>query len=299
MNISSTAKERVKLKLEVDGRCMACQFDAFERLLNKHNVPFAARQEFFGFYNLTIGRGAKLTMPEIHQKLNKEFCRLTNTVDLYVDEKIQSNKVAKVLYEEWRPKVNGSTNPINSAIRLAIAGNIMDYGAHATFNVLETIEKAMNSEFAINHSEELCERIKTANSILYLGDNTGEIYFDKLFIEMMHHKNVTFAVRGGVVLNDATTTDAMEAGMEEVAHIVSNGDDAPSTVLSKCSAEFLEVYKNADLIISKGQGNLEGLIEENDARIFFLLTVKCNVVAELINAEKGSFVVYNPTLAIN
>jgi hypothetical protein len=83
--------------------------------------------------------------------------------------------------------------------------------------------------------------------------------------------------------------------MDLVTKVISNGYDVPSTVLKKCSAEFLEVYLSADLIISKGQGNLEGLIFENDPRIYFLLMVKCDVIAEALNVEKGSFVVVNQT----
>lgn len=87
--------------------------------------------------------------------------------------------------------------------------------------------------------------------------------------------------------------------MNLVADVISNGYDAPSTVLSDCSEEFLHHYKEADLIISKGQGNFEGLIEENDPRIFHLLMVKCDVVAELLHVEKDSFVVCNNSIIDN
>ena len=287
-----------KKRYEVDGRCMACQFEAFERLLNINNVPYTERQEFFGFYNLTMGQSAALTMPEIHQKLNKEFCRLTNSDDLYKDEKTQSNQLAKVLYDEWKPKILSANDSFDSALRLSIAGNIMDYGPSANFDVHQTIDKVMASEFTIDHSLELKKRISSAQNILYLGDNTGEIVLDKLFIETIHHKNLTFAVRGAAVMNDATMEDAHEVGMNEVAQLISNGSDAPSTVLSQSSPAFLDAYENADLIISKGQGNLEGLINENDPRIFFLLMVKCNVIAELLEVPKGSFVVYNTSIEI-
>jgi len=107
------------------------------------------------------------------------------------------------------------------------------------------------------------------------------------------HNNVVFAVRGYPVLNDATLADAQEIEMDKIADIISNGFDAPSTILSQCSSEFLDVYNSADLIISKGQGNLEGLIGERDPRLFFLLMVKCNVIGERLNVKKGSIVVFN------
>lgn len=290
---------RTKQESKVDERCVICQLESFERLLSKNNILDADRQEFLAFYHRIMKESAGLTTPEIHQKLNKEFCRITNTDDLYIDEKKQSNKLAKVLYDEWKPKILGTESAFESALRLSIAANIMDYGASGSFDVHQTIEKVMSSEFAIDHTLELKMQIEYAKSILYLGDNAGEIVFDKLLIETIHPKNLTFAVRGSAVLNDATMEDAFEVGMDEVAQLISNGYDAPSTVLSQSSPEFLEVYKNADLIISKGQGNLEGLIDENDSRIFFLLMVKCNVVAELLEVPKGSFVVYNPAIEKN
>lgn len=283
-------------QFEVDGRCMACQFKSFELLMNKNKVDYSRRQEFFGFYNLTMGRMYHLSMPEIHSLLNEEFCRITGLTDLYINEKQQSNAVAMQLYNELKPEVLNSTDPFKKALGLSIAGNIMDYGASGEFDIHQTIAKVLHTPFAIDHSIELKKRINAASKILYLGDNAGEIVFDKMLIELMIHPNVVFAVRGGAVLNDATMEDALAVGMEEVADVIDNGTRIPSTILSKCSDGFLKHYHEADLILSKGQGNFEGLMNENDARIFFLMMVKCDVVAESVGAEKGSFVVFNKTL---
>jgi len=275
---------------------MDCQFKTFEKLLNTHNVNYNKRQEFFGFYNLTMGRKYNLTMPEIHSELNDEFCRITGITDIYLDEKRISNEVALDLYDELKPEVLISSDPFNMALRLSIAGNIMDYGVAADFDIHKTINKVLNTDFAIDHSILLKQKIQQARKIVYLGDNAGEIVFDKMLIELMIHPNVTFVVRGSAVLNDATREDASSVGMEVVADVIDNGSKVPSTVLSTCSPEFLKNYNEADLIISKGQGNFEGLMDENDPRIFFLLTVKCDVVAERIGVEKGSFVVFNKTV---
>jgi len=292
MKITNTAAI-IKSKYEVDGRCMSCLFDSFERLLDKYQLSYQNRQLFFGFYNLTIGRSAGRSMPEIHRELNQEFCRLAGISDPYSDEKTVSNNQALHLYKKWRKKVIVSENPFETALRLSIAGNIMDYGPGNDFNVEETIEKVMTAKFAIDDSELLKQRIKDAKSILYLGDNAGEIVFDKLFIEMMMHPQLTYAVKGGAILNDVTLKDTQQVGMELVADVITNGYDASSTILEKCSEEFIDIYNKADLIISKGQGNLEGLMNENDTRIFFLLMVKCDVIAERLAVEKGSIVVIN------
>jgi len=285
-----------KQKFEVDGRCMACQFKTFEKLLDTYKVSYHDRQNFFGFYNLTMGRNYNLSMPEIHRELSDEFCRITGLTDIYAEEKLVSNNVALDLYNKIKPDLLISSDPFDMALRLSIAGNIMDYGVSSNFNINETIDKVLNSDFGVNHSLELKQAIQKAKKIIYLGDNAGEIVFDKLLIELMIHPNVTYVVRGEAVLNDATREDAKYVGMELVADVIDNGSKVPSTILSTCSTEFLSIYNEADLIISKGQGNFEGLMYENDPRIFFLLMVKCDVVAESIGVEKGNFVVFNNTL---
>ena len=151
----------------------------------------------------------------------------------------------------------------------------------------------LNAKFAIDYSEKLRRKVYEAKTILYLGDNAGEIVFDRLFIETMLPKRIIFAVKEGPILNDATLADALEVEMDKHAMLISNGSNAPSTILSTCSNEFLNIYKSADLIISKGQGNLEGLMNEKDERIFFLFMAKCEPIAELLNVEKFSFNVYN------
>jgi hypothetical protein len=138
---------------------------------------------------------------------------------------------------------------------------------------------------------ELKNEISKAKSVLYLGDNCGEIVFDKLFIETMKHQNITFVVRGAPVINDVTLEDANQVGMDNICRVISNGFDAPSTLIELCSDEFAAEYNNADLIISKGQGNFEGLMESTHPNIFFLLIAKCDPIAKLLGVNKNDMVV--------
>jgi len=282
-----------KNKLDVDGRCMDCLFRGFDRLIQKYNFSDDDRQQFFEYYNHTIARSGGELMPEIHRELNKKFCRISGVPDPYVEEKAVGNKLALGLSKDWRKKVIDSENPFEMALRLSIAGNIMDYGPGNIFDLEQTIQQVISAKFAIDNSSLLKQRIKEAKSILYLGDNAGEIVFDKLFIEIMMHNHLTFAVKEAAILNDVTLKDAKDVGMDLVCDVISNGYDASSTILGKCSEEFMGIYNNADLIISKGQGNLEGLLDEKDPRIFFLLMVKCDVMSEILKVDKGSMVVIN------
>lgn len=126
--------------------------------------------------------------------------------------------------------------------------------------------------------------------VLYIGDNCGEIVFDKLFLKTIAHPNVFFAVREKAVLNDATVDDAKRVGIDQFAQIITTGDDAPGAVWNRTSDEFKHIFEQAGVVISKGQGNLEGLLGVPRA-VYSLLAVKCDVIAERIGAGKGEFVV--------
>lgn len=276
----------------VDPRCIDCLLKTYRRLFNKFNTPVKHQHEFLTYFTELIRVRDFATTPELQRELSLRFNSITGIADPFAEEKTESNRLALELYAVWKPKVTASAHPFELAIRLSIAGNIMDYGANNSFDIHQTIELVSSADFAIDHTNLLELAIKRAKRILYLGDNAGEIAFDKLFLETIGHPDVTFAVRGGIALNDATMQDAEAIGMDSVARVISNGFDAPSTVLAECSPEFLTTYHLADLIISKGQGNLEGLIDKNDPRIFFLLMVKCDLMAEKLNVVRGSFVVY-------
>lgn len=229
--------------------------------------------------------------PEITRNIIEQLKKNSKVADPYQKEKEESNHEMLEHYHEFKRMVEVSKNPFETALRLAIAGNIIDFGPGHDFDIWETIEQVMTSDFSIDDSKKLQEAIKNAKSILYLGDNCGEIVLDKLFLETIHHPNVIFAVRHSAVLNDVTMKEAADVGIPEVAKVISNGDDAPSTLLHRVSAEFKAIYDSADLIISKGMGNFEGLMDENDPRLFYLLMIKCHVIGEKIGAKKGEFVV--------
>mgnify|MGYP003884294297 CR=1 FL=1 len=131
-----------------------------------------------------------------------------------------------------------------------------------------------------------------SKSLLYLGDNAGEIVWDKILIEELLDRfniEIIYTVRGFPILNDVTMEDATFVGMDKVVKVISNGFDAPGTLLNRCSEEFLKKYEESDLILSKGQGNYESLSRENCA-IFFVLQVKCPVIARDTHCHVGDLV---------
>ncbi len=213
---------------------------------------------------------------------------VTGNPDPYKKIKEQSTRTALALYPSMKEEIERSKDGLLTAIRLAIAGNVIDLGINRTFDVKEEIRKALENDFAVCHYDTFRAQLRQAEEILYLGDNAGECVFDRLLIEEMA-KPVTYVVRGEPVINDAVHEDAVQAGLGKIATIVSSGTDAPGTILETCTTEFRKMYADAGFIISKGQGNYETLSGENRP-IFFMLKVKCPVVARDIGTPEGGMI---------
>jgi len=225
------------------------------------------------------------------RELHRLLRRYLQDPDPYREIKLEYNRRMMDKYDDFKKLINNSSDPFNTAVRLAIAGNVIDFGSYHRLDVMETVDRILKAELARDDSQKLKQEIACAENVLYLGDNAGEIVFDKLLIETINHPNVFFAVRGAPIINDVTEKDTEMTGIDEYAKIISSGDDAPGILLESCSPEFKKMFQNADVIISKGQGNLEGLIDV-DHNIFYLLTVKCRLVAEHLGVNEKEFVVF-------
>lgn len=218
----------------------------------------------------------------------KKIREITGVIDPYKKIKEASIKEAKSLYPELKKAVKDSDNPLLTAIRVAIAGNVVDFGMSKKFSLVEDVKRILKQDFAILDLEEFQNSLLSAKSILYLGDNAGESVFDKILIEELG-KPVTYVVREIPVINDVVYQDAVDSGLGEVAEIISSGTTAPGTILHLCTDEFNQRFNKADMIISKGQGNYEGL--SNVVRsVFFLLKAKCPVIARDIGVQEDDII---------
>jgi uncharacterized protein with ATP-grasp and redox domains len=226
--------------------------------------------------------------PMVGQIIHRLVRELSGNNDPYKSVKTESNQYALQLYPSLRKQVEKSANSMETAVRLAIAGNIIDFGVSGAISRNTIDETILNSlsETYYGNMDFFLEKAALADRILYIGDNAGEIVFDRLLVEQLSGHSITYAVRGGPVLNDATIADAEESGMTHMVEVIDNGSDAPGTVLADSSDVFLRAVENADLIIAKGQGNYETL-SDIDKPIAFLLRVKCPVIARHIGCETG------------
>ncbi len=228
--------------------------------------------------------------PKMGRKIHELVKTMTNNPDPYKKLKEKYNKEALSLYPYIKERVENSKDPLLTSIRAAIAGNVIDFGAQLEFDLVKDLDEILHAEFAVFDYEKFKTQAAKHKKILYLGDNAGETVFDRVLIERLildFGAEITYAVKEKPIINDATREDALFAGIDKYAKIISSGSDAPGTIPEYCSAGFLKIFETAPFIISKGQGNFEAL-SETDYPIFFLLKIKCGVLAGYTGLPLGS-----------
>ncbi|MCJ7680806.1 MAG: ARMT1-like domain-containing protein [Candidatus Aminicenantes bacterium] len=218
----------------------------------------------------------------------------TGIPDPYEDVKKSCTQKALALYPDLKKRIRASSDSFRLAVRAAIAGNVIDFGTERDLDLKNDIEANLQLELTVDLTDELRSMVEKAHKILYIGDNAGETVFDLLLIEELK-KPVIYAVRSAPIINDAVEKDARLAGLQKVARILPSGSTLPGTELKDCTPEFLEIFRSADVIISKGQGNYECLSEEKGP-LFFLLKAKCAAVARDIGVRQGSLVLLRSRL---
>lgn len=228
------------------------------------------------------------TPPEIGDRVHRIVRQQVDHGDPYREVKTTSTRQALALYPRLKKRAQAANDPLDVAVRLSIAGNIIDLGLDQPYNLWAVIRRVLGQLFAVDDWAAFRESLGCVGRVLYLADNAGETVFDRLLIETLPVP-VIYAVKGGAVLNDATREDALAAGLDQVAQIVETGSDAPGTILDRCSASFQTLYQQAELIVAKGQANYETLSERRE-NLFFLLQTKCPVIARDVDVAVGSIV---------
>jgi uncharacterized protein with ATP-grasp and redox domains len=233
-----------------------------------------------------------ISTPEIIGEIFDMIKRYTNNPDPYKETRNYYNTLFLKLIPEFEKKIEQADNSFLSAIRYAIVGNMIDFNPIHNIQLEDVYEYFRNLEqleLAIDDSQSLREDIQKAETLLYLGDNCGEICMDKILLKKIKELNpnvkLFFGVRGKPVVNDSIAADAYYVGIDEYAEVIDNGDISLGTVLNRTSPSFTECYEKADIIIAKGQANYECLSEENK-NVYFLLMTKCDVIADDIGVKE-------------
>ena len=231
--------------------------------------------------------------PHIGREIHTLIKEVTGNPDPYLPLKKRFNQLAINLYPMLEKKVKTANDPFGTAVRLSLAGNMIDFGARPgeKIDIEKEIDGALKAPLDKQALEKFKKAVTQAQNILFLGDNAGEVVFDKLLVQEIGPQKITYVVKKKPIINDATLEDAEIVNLTDIVKVIDNGTDFPGTVLSVCSKTFINIYEKADLVIAKGQGNYETL---NDVKktIVFLLKIKCPVIAKDIKRNVGDLVIH-------
>jgi uncharacterized protein with ATP-grasp and redox domains len=238
------------------------------------------------------------TAPEVAFRMHQHAKNITGNNDPYVKLKERYNEIAKEIYdriteEKW---LDNAEDRFDMACRLAIAGNIIDFSVGLKLDhsdIVKSVEDSIKHDIFGTGTAALREAVERSNNIMYIADNSGEIIFDKFLLENLPANKVTYVVKGGPIVNDATMSDAISTGVVDLVRVIDTGHSAQGTILKDCSSTFKKEFSKADLIISKGQANFETLSDIKDKTIFYLLRAKCSSVASAIGCNRMDYVLTN------
>ena len=276
----------------INEECKKCQI---KRNINKY--PVNATEEKITEYQYKVKEIVKnsdgLSTPQVAEKMDNLRQELFGNVMDYTEIKQHYNQLMLDHFPYMKNKVDTSENHLKTAIQYAMVGNYIDFGALENVNEDE-LKAQLDEAININIDSKLLDVFKNdlvnAKRLVYFTDNCGEIVTDKLLISTLRDINlnlhITVIVRGKPVLNDATLEDAKYIHMEDVAQkVLGNGTGLLGNVVGAISKESMDEVENADLLISKGQGNYEGL-SGCELNIYYLFLCKCEMFMRRFGVEQ-------------
>lgn len=250
------------------------------------------KQIIYKFCELVPQLDLTLSPPALAGKIYGHISKITKQKDPFKKYKQDANKKALQMLPQLKQIIDQSPDKLKTALHISIIGNYIDAGIETNFNWENALFKEKNT-LDEQSFQLFIQKLQTSSSIMILGDNTGEIALDTLLVQELKskRKQVIYVVREKPIINDATLEDAREVGMTKLCEVISSGVSSPGTVLENCSQQFIQYFKKADIILSKGQGNFEALIDKKDG-IFFAFKVKCPVVVKLTGKKLGESVFF-------
>lgn len=278
----------------LDAQCQECMAGAVERIARIHELPEDRRQALLSEVRAMVASAPTgAVMPQVARGLGKLLHRYLGANDPFRELKVAANNRAAERLPEMREIVHLAADPFATASRFALAGNVMDFAYLGSQDLLAAGARLLDQPLGIDDTESLRLELATAREVLYLGDNAGEIWCDRLFLESFPPSAaVTFATRSAPALNDVTLVEAAETTIGELARVIPSGSDAPGTLPELLTAEARLAFEGADVVIAKGQGNFEALFGRVSRAVYFLFIVKCAHVEKIIGHPVGSGILW-------
>jgi uncharacterized protein with ATP-grasp and redox domains len=266
--------------------CLSCLFNQALKVTKLLELDDATSKKVLDkTAQVLIDHNMLHTPPQIAKVLYQSISEITGEKDPVA--------LAKAHATEQALKIDTSfIHTIPDALKMAVIGNVIDFGSQEQFDLDEMIQYHLHKAFAIDHTLDFIEELKHAKEMVLIGDNVGEHIFDKLLIETIkkHHDiTVHYFVRGKPIINDVTLKEGQL--LKNCAHIVDTGVKTPGFDLEEANSLSKEIFDRADIVLSKGMGNFESLYHVAKRPVYFLFVVKCSVVAEEIgqNAKELIF----------
>ena len=285
--------------MKISYECGACFLrqsrEAMDLATDDEDLKMEIMNDIFKFLSETFKKGtnSNKTGSHIHNLIKEK----TGCYDPYINEKKLGNEIA-LKYLPIAQKILDDDDSLENRVKIAIVGNILDFGAFTLDDDIESfIKDSLQKDLTIKDIENFENSLNKHDKVLYLVDNTGEIVFDKLLLSKIKEYgiSITIAVKSFPILNDACMEDAIAAGLDEYGEIVEIGAGTVGYVDSEISDEFREIFNRHEFIISKGMGNYEGLteIDLSNKDIYFLLCAKCGTISRDIGVNLHDMLLLN------
>lgn len=291
--------------MKLEPECIGCIFNqvlkAFELLDPEisHDIIIAAQKKLMEFLvKFDVKTDASPILGKIAYGIVSE---MLDDPDPYLALKQESNKLSLELIGEIKNLVDNAVDPLFEAIVVAALGNTIDFASQHKFDLISDIENFNPEDLVINDYDNFKRSLEDFNHLMILGDNAGEIVFDKLLIQVIKQfypdLEIVYSVRSAPIINDATIEDARFISLTELVHVIESSP-TPGIDLSTSTKEFKDHFFKKGVILSKGQGNFESLyrIEIPNKDVYYLLKAKCNLMERIFDVRMGDLIFKKKTL---
>ena len=284
--------------MKINAFCMSCLVQAQARRIQKFQDEEKKACYMREVLHMIAESDPKWSAPALLEPISKLYEKYWGMQNDLEEEKKTFNELLLSMEDDLEQKIRSRKDPLEAALCLARLGNYIDFSALGEVSaekLLELLAQAEQETLDTAEYRHFCKDLKDGKHLVYLTDNCGEIVLDKILIKLLREQYpqlmIAVLVRGVAVTNDATVEDARYVGLTEVVPVFGNGSGIAGTELTHISKEAKEKLEQADLILSKGQGNFETL-HTCGLNIYYLFLCKCDWFMQRFHAEhlKGMFV---------